>query len=127
MKKICAFLSIIFIMLTVSCEDLSINFIGKIQVSPNVASNGDIVTLYITSSNMAGPNHVNETGGIKFIEYYLEGVKIAESTLKSESWKATFQIEDITPGSYLITAHCVPKSSSTEVKEMISYGILHIN
>ncbi len=139
-NKINTIWAILAVLMLFSCSNSdsltiegSTTFYGKVIVSPSPVSNGELVTIEIGKWDVTGGNvsvsigtsaEINGKNVIKCIEYYIDNQKVAESSDKEHFYKASYQIENLSIGEHIVSAHCISNFKGYKIAENIKNFIL---
>ena len=122
MKALKLFLPLAFVaLMLVSCEASlgSITFSGQVELSPSVVKNGDVVSFSVhpqvidlgsVSVSVSQTIKINGKSPIKYLVYYIDDVEVARSSDRGDYYGVDCKIEELSAGSHIVTAHCIPRS-----------------
>ncbi len=129
MKALKLFLPLAFVaFMLVSCEASlgSITFSGQVELSPSVVKNGDVVSFSVHRSISLNQTIIVGRSPIKYVVYYIDDVEVARSSDRGDYYGVDCKIEELSAGSHIVTAHCIPRSG-WEIIENIKNATLEIN
>ena len=129
MKALKLFLPLAFVaLMLVSCEASlgSITFSGQVELSPSVVKNGDVVSFSVHRSISLNQTIIVGRSPIKYVVYYIDDVEVARSSDRGDYYGVDCKIEELSAGSHIVTAHCIPRSG-WEIIENIKNATLEIN
>ena len=139
MKALKLFLPLAFVaLMLVSCEASlgSITFSGQVELSPSVVKNGDVVSFSVhpkvidldsdsISISVSQTIKINGKSPIKYVVYYIDDVEVARSSDEDAYYEVECQVEGLSAGSHVVTAHCIPRFG-WEIIEEITNATLEI-
>lgn len=122
----------------VSCDETevkgSVDFGGKVKVSPSVAKVGDEVIFSLDNSFSVGgittdyssSTIIDEKEIVKSVVYYIDGNEIGEASNKDSDYTVEYRVTGLTVGVHVVSAHCNSNFKDVEIKEAITSGTLII-
>ncbi|MDE7135890.1 MAG: hypothetical protein K2N91_04600 [Muribaculaceae bacterium] len=117
---------LLLLMLTGCVDEVTTSFFGIVNVTPKQVANGDIVIFSIDDSFVSVSTTINGEDAIKSIIYYIDEIEVAKSTDKSDQWKATYQINNLSIGLHTVSAHCESRKGSYTVEEQIKSAQIEV-
>lgn len=127
MKRFVKAVSFVLLLMLVGCtEEVTTCFSGIVNVTPMEVKIGDIVTFSIDDSFVSVSTSINGEDAIKSIVYYIDDIEVAKAKDKSDKWKATYQIDDLTIGLHTVSAHCESRKGSYTINEQIKSAQIEV-